>query len=118
MGPSFRTSFVHAVSDQRAAQLRMSARQHVGVESWATLTDFTTSIQRCKLCQSVRSSICSFVAGDADNLGAVTRTVLETMRTLFVWVADLALYYSPLGGSGKVGEQWDQNSWLQARTVP
>ena len=48
-------------------------------------------------------------------MGAVTRTVLETMRTLFVWVADLALYYSPLGGSGKVGEQWDSHSWLQAR---
>ena len=37
------------------------------------------------------------------------------MRTLFVWVADLALYYSPLGGSGKIGEQWDSHSWLQAR---
>ena len=40
------------------------------------------------------------------------------MRTLFVWVADLALYYSPLGGSGNIGEQWDQNSWLQARASP
>ena len=40
---------------------------------------------------------------------------METMRTLFVWVADLALYYSPLGGSGKVGEQWDSHSWMQAR---
>ena len=37
------------------------------------------------------------------------------MRTLFVWVADLALYYSPLGGSGKVGEQWDSHSWMQVR---
>ncbi len=55
---------------------------------------------------------------DADNLGAVTRTVLETMRTLFVWVSDLALYYSPLGGSGKVGEQWDSHSWMQARIPP
>ena len=54
----------------------------------------------------------------ADNMGAVTRTVMETMRTLFVWVADLALYYSPLGGSGKVGEQWDSHSWMQVREPP
>ena len=39
------------------------------------------------------------------------------MRTLFVWGADLALYYSPLGGSGKVGEQWDSHSWMQARAT-
>lgn len=31
------------------------------------------------------------------HLGAVFRTVLETMRTLFVWLIDLLLFYTPLG---------------------
>ena len=55
---------------------------------------------------------------DADNLGSVTRTVLETVRTLFVWLAGLALFYSPWGGNGKLGEAWDQYSWLQVRPTP
>eukprot|EP00195_Chlamydomonas_chlamydogama_P015203 CAMPEP_0202889878 /NCGR_PEP_ID=MMETSP1392-20130828/425_1 /ASSEMBLY_ACC=CAM_ASM_000868 /TAXON_ID=225041 /ORGANISM="Chlamydomonas chlamydogama, Strain SAG 11-48b" /LENGTH=450 /DNA_ID=CAMNT_0049573309 /DNA_START=124 /DNA_END=1476 /DNA_ORIENTATION=+ len=41
--------------------------------------------------------------------GAVFRTVLETMRTLFVWLVDLMLYY---GGFG-LGESWSVYSWLQ-----
>ena len=45
----------------------------------------------------------------------MTRTVLETVRTLFVWLADLALFYSPWGGNGKLGESWDRYSWLQVR---
>lgn len=43
-------------------------------------------------------------------MGAVFRTVLETMRTLFVWLVDLALFY---GGFG-LGESWSIYSWLQA----
>lgn len=31
-----------------------------------------------------------------DELGAVTRTVLEALRTLFVWVLDLLLFYGPV----------------------
>eukprot|EP00877_Chromochloris_zofingiensis_P014883 jgi/Chrzof1/9649/Cz04g10280.t1 len=48
-----------------------------------------------------------------EEIGAAARTVLETMRTLFVWVAGLALFYTPVG-HGKVGEAWDQYSWMQA----
>lgn len=44
------------------------------------------------------------------HIGAVFRTVLETMRTLFVWLVDLMLFY---GGFG-LGESWSVYSWLQA----
>lgn len=47
------------------------------------------------------------------SLGAVFRTVLETMRTLFVWLTDLLLWYTPLGFS-TLGESWNKYSWLQA----
>mmetsp|Transcript_1788 Transcript_1788/g.5204 ORF Transcript_1788/g.5204 Transcript_1788/m.5204 type:complete len:487 (-) Transcript_1788:640-2100(-) len=48
-----------------------------------------------------------------EELGAVTRTVLETMRTLFVWAGGLALFYA--SATGKVGESWNGlNSWAQA----
>jgi hypothetical protein len=47
------------------------------------------------------------------HLGAVFRTVLETMRTLFVWLLGLLLYYTPLGG-GRLGESWTAWSPLQA----
>ena len=50
------------------------------------------------------------VYSTADNLGSVTRTVLETVRTLFVWLSGLALYKV---AGGKVGEAWNQYSWLQ-----
>jgi Na+/melibiose symporter-like transporter len=43
-------------------------------------------------------------------LGAVFRTVLETMRTLFVWLLGLALFYFGTG----LGEQWDKWSFVQA----
>ena len=33
----------------------------------------------------------------------MTRTVLETMRTLFVWVLDLLLFYAGPTGAGWVG---------------
>ncbi len=49
----------------------------------------------------------------AGGLGAVFRTVLETMRTLFVWLVDLLLFYTPLG-LGKLGESWSNWSFLQA----
>ena len=41
------------------------------------------------------------------------RTVLETMRTLFVWLVDLLLFYTPLG-MGKLGESWSSYSLIQA----
>lgn len=47
------------------------------------------------------------------HLGAVFRTVLETTRTLFVWLVDLVLFYTPLG-MGKLGESWTSGSWIQA----
>jgi len=47
------------------------------------------------------------------HLGAVFRTVLETTRTLFVWLVDLVLFYTPLG-LGKLGESWSSSSWIQA----
>lgn len=46
-------------------------------------------------------------------LGAVFRTVLETMRTMFVWLVDLLLFYTPLG-FGKLGESWSKYSFIQA----
>ena len=49
----------------------------------------------------------------AGGLGAVFRTVLETMRTLFVWLVDLLLFYTPLG-LGKLGESWTAWSFMQA----
>ena len=49
----------------------------------------------------------------AGGLGAVFRTVLETMRTLFVWLVDLLLFYTPLG-LGKLGESWSSYSLIQA----
>ncbi|WIA30810.1 hypothetical protein OEZ86_000868 [Tetradesmus obliquus] len=48
-----------------------------------------------------------------DHLGAVFRTVLETMRTLFVWLLGLLLFYTPLG-MGQLGESWTPWSYLQA----
>ncbi|GBF91089.1 hypothetical protein Rsub_04758 [Raphidocelis subcapitata] len=47
------------------------------------------------------------------HLGAVFRTVLETMRTLFVWMLGLLLFYTPLG-MGRLGESWTAWSPLQA----
>lgn len=47
------------------------------------------------------------------HLGAVFRTVLETTRTLFVWLVDLILFYTPLG-MGRLGESWSVFSWIQA----
>ena len=49
----------------------------------------------------------------AGALGAVFRTVLETTRTLFVWLVDLLLWYTPLG-FGTLGESWSKYSWIQA----
>lgn len=43
-------------------------------------------------------------------IGAVFRTVLETMRTLFVWLVDLGLFYAGTG----LGESWSVYSWVQA----
>lgn len=61
------------------------------------------------------SLLCYNIAGMfvTDEIGAVARTVLETMRTLFVWMVDLLLYYTPLG-LGRLGEKWDNYSYLQA----
>lgn len=55
------------------------------------------------------------VAGMAvtGHLGAVFRTVLETGRTLFVWVVDLLLFYGNVAGEAKLGESWSSWSWMQ-----
>ncbi|KFM25000.1 Solute carrier family 35 member F6 [Auxenochlorella protothecoides] len=47
------------------------------------------------------------------HFGAVFRTVLETTRTLAVWLVGLLLYYTPLG-RGHLGESWNAYSWIQA----
>uniref|UniRef100_A0A061RPA1 Integral membrane protein n=1 Tax=Tetraselmis sp. GSL018 TaxID=582737 RepID=A0A061RPA1_9CHLO len=47
-----------------------------------------------------------------DNLGAIFRTVLETMRTLFVWIVDLILFY--VFPMLRLGESWSSWSYLQA----
>ena len=60
-----------------------------------------------------------------DSLGALSRTVAETARTLLVWSLNLLLYYkmssSSTSSSGKaeerggvIGEPWTNYSWLQA----
>lgn len=55
------------------------------------------------------------VAGMAvtGHLGAVFRTVLETGRTLFVWIVDLMLFYGNVAGEAKLGESWSSWSWMQ-----
>lgn len=62
----------------------------------------------------VLSLLCYNIAGMfvTDEIGAVASTVLETMRTLFVWIVDLVLWYTPLG-LGRLGEKWDNYSYLQ-----
>lgn len=48
------------------------------------------------------------------HLGGVFRLVLETSRTLLVWLAGLLLFYTPLG-MGRLGESWAGGaSWVQA----
>lgn len=47
------------------------------------------------------------------SLSPSRRTVLETTRTLFVWLVDLLLFYTPLG-LGKLGESWTKYSLIQA----
>ncbi len=49
-----------------------------------------------------------------DQLGAVTRVVLETLRTLCVWLLNLGLFYVNIRGTGKLGEPWGPTSYLQA----
>ncbi len=46
-----------------------------------------------------------------ENLSAVHRVVIETLRTLCVWVADLVIYY--VISNGTLGEAWTMWSWLQ-----
>lgn len=46
-----------------------------------------------------------------ENLSAVHRVVIETLRTLCVWVADLFIYY--VLSSGRLGEKWTVWSFLQ-----
>jgi len=45
------------------------------------------------------------------DLSAMHRTVLETLRTLFAWVIDLMLFY--IFTNGSLGEPWDRGSWVQ-----
>lgn len=59
------------------------------------------------------SKLTNFSTCYAGALGAVFRTVLETTRTLFVWLVDLLLWYTPLG-FGTLGESWSKYSFIQA----
>lgn len=47
-----------------------------------------------------------------NNLSAVSRVIIETLRTLFVWICDIILFY--VISSGKLGEKWTSYSFLQA----
>lgn len=47
-----------------------------------------------------------------NNLSAVSRVVIETLRTLFVWLCDLILFY--VISRGRLGEAWTPYSYLQA----
>ncbi|KAK9811225.1 hypothetical protein WJX72_000252 [[Myrmecia] bisecta] len=47
-----------------------------------------------------------------EDVGAAARTVLESMRTLFVWLAALAIYY--VLRKPDLGEPWTKYSYLQA----
>ena len=49
---------------------------------------------------------------------AVMRTILEGLRTLFVWIFDVILYYSMLGSTlgnhhPDLGEEWTKWSWME-----
>lgn len=46
-----------------------------------------------------------------DSLSGVHRVVIETLRTLSVWLLDLFIYY--ILSDGKLGEAWTQYSYLQ-----
>lgn len=46
-----------------------------------------------------------------DSLNAVQRVVIETLRTLCVWIVDLVIFYVLSGG--KLGESWTPYSYLQ-----
>lgn len=47
-------------------------------------------------------------------LGAVPRTMLESVRTLGVWLASLALFYWLPRNVAHLGERWAAHSWMQA----
>lgn len=71
----------------------------------------STMVETCSFQMSSESIQESCLGAGA--LGAVFRTVLETMRTLFVWLVDLLLFYTPLG-FGTLGESWSKYSFVQA----
>ena len=52
-----------------------------------------------------------------DAMGALSRTVAETARTLLVWGINLGIYYNVHikgEGVGTIGEPWTRFSWVQA----
>lgn len=54
-------------------------------------------------------NVCGMEVTDA--LSAVHRVVIETLRTLCVWVIDLMIYY--IFSGGRLGEKWTAYSFLQ-----
>ncbi len=51
-----------------------------------------------------------------ENMGALSRTVAETARTLLVWTMNLGLYYKVQikeAEGGHLGEPWTEYSWMQ-----
>lgn len=62
------------------------------------------------ICQLAVYNVVGMVV--TDELGAVARTILESLRTLVVWLLDLWLFY---GMDNGLGEPWVRPwSWLQA----
>jgi drug/metabolite transporter (DMT)-like permease len=47
-----------------------------------------------------------------NSLSAVSRVIIETLRTLLVWLCDLVLFY--VISNGRLGEPWTPYSYLQA----
>lgn len=55
--------------------------------------------------------ICVFAAGE---LSTTDTTILQAIRTMFVWLVNLVLYSIPTGQSHHFGEQWTRWSLMQA----
>jgi len=47
-------------------------------------------------------------------MGALSRVVAETVRTMLIWGGDLWLYYNFRTKTARIGEPWTQYSWIEA----
>lgn len=62
------------------------------------------------MCLMLAYNVCGMEV--TNNLSAVARVIIETLRTLFVWLCDLVLFYVISGR--RLGEAWTEYSWIQA----